>query len=106
MKAIVFFISFPIFVILRVVFLCWICFPRPDFLPRFFQIRKDKLTPSMLNSATNGFSKKNLVAKSRGLEIYRGFLRDGSEVRIETYWNNNNNNNNNNNISREERKFC
>ncbi|CAL5409472.1 unnamed protein product [Camellia sinensis] len=93
-KALLLLFGFPIFMIFMVVFLCWLCFYRPDFLPRIFQ-RKHKFTPSMLKAATNGFSKKNLVAKSDQLHIYKGLLRDGSEVRIETYWEN---------ISREERR--
>ncbi|KAL6991888.1 hypothetical protein U1Q18_009999 [Sarracenia purpurea var. burkii] len=94
-KALLLLIGFPIFVVFMVVFLRWLCFSRPDFLPRIFQ-RKHRFTPSMLKAATNGFSKKNLVVNSDGVEIYKGILRDGTEVRIETYWDRK--------ISREERR--
>jgi serine/threonine protein kinase len=63
----------------------WLCFWRPDFLPRVFR-RKNKFTLPMLKAATGGFSRKNLVGKSEGVDIYRGVLRDGTEVRIEIYW--------------------
>lgn len=45
---------------------------------------KHNFTVSTLEAATDGFSKKNRVGKS----VYRGILRDGSEVRIEIYLNN------------------
>lgn len=77
-------VGFPIFVILVVGCLGWVCLNRPDFLPRVLQ-REHKFTPSMLKAATNGFSKKNLVGKSETVKIYRGTLRDGTEVRIEIY---------------------
>ncbi|XP_058197013.1 LRR receptor-like serine/threonine-protein kinase GSO1 [Rhododendron vialii] len=95
-KALLFLIVFPIFVLLLVIFHWWICFSRPDFLPKLLR-RKHKFTPSMLKAATNGFSKKNLVAKSEGIRIYKGVLRDGTEIRIETYLDNNK-------ISREKRR--
>ncbi|CAK9179577.1 unnamed protein product [Ilex paraguariensis] len=84
-KAILLLLGFPILIILTVVCLCWLCFWRPDFLPRVLQ-SKHKFTPSMLKAATNGFSKKNLVNKNEGVGIYKGLLRDGTEVRIEMYW--------------------
>ncbi|KAH7860458.1 hypothetical protein Vadar_013665 [Vaccinium darrowii] len=95
-KAILFLTGFPVCVFLLVIFLWWICFTRPDFLPKFLR-KKHKFTPSILKAATNGFSKKNLVAKSKGVRIYRGVLRDGTKIRIETYFDNNK-------FSREKRK--
>ncbi|KAI3954940.1 hypothetical protein MKW92_045026 [Papaver armeniacum] len=83
-KATFFFVGFPIFVILIVVSLGWICFWRPDFLPSFLR-HQHKFTPSMLKAATSGFSRRNLVAKLAQLEVYRGKLKDGTEVRIEIY---------------------
>ncbi|RZC43784.1 hypothetical protein C5167_036731 [Papaver somniferum] len=83
-KATFFLVGFPIFVILTVVSLGWICFWRPDFLPPFLR-HQHKFTPSMLKAATSGFSQDNLVAKLAELDIYRGKLRDGTEVRIEIY---------------------
>ncbi|XP_062096137.1 probable serine/threonine-protein kinase At1g01540 [Humulus lupulus] len=77
-------VGFPIFVILVVGCLGWACLNRPDFLPRMLQ-SQHKFTPSMLKAATNGFCKKNLVGKSEAVNIYRGTLRDGTEVRIEIY---------------------
>ncbi|XP_059667573.1 leucine-rich repeat receptor-like serine/threonine-protein kinase BAM3 [Cornus florida] len=84
-KAIFFLFGFPIFVIVMVVFLGWLCLWRPDFLPRMLR-RKHKFTPAMLKAATHNFSKKNLVGKSEATSIYKGEVRDGTEVRIETYW--------------------
>uniref|UniRef100_A0A6N2K6W7 Protein kinase domain-containing protein n=1 Tax=Salix viminalis TaxID=40686 RepID=A0A6N2K6W7_SALVM len=83
-KAIFVLVGFPISVIFMVVCFGWLCFQRPDFLPRMFQ-RKHKFTPSMLRAATNGFSRKNQIVRSEGVEIYKGTLRDGTEVRIEVY---------------------
>ncbi|KAI3965847.1 hypothetical protein MKX01_010804 [Papaver californicum] len=83
-KAMFFLVGFPIFVILTVISLGWICFWRPDFLPLFLR-HQHKFTPSMLKAATSGFSQRNLVAKLAELDIYRGKLRDGTEVRIEIY---------------------
>ncbi|EXB75180.1 Putative leucine-rich repeat receptor-like serine/threonine-protein kinase [Morus notabilis] len=80
-------VGFPIFVILMVGCLGWICLHRPDFLPRMLQ-SKHKFTPSMLKAATNGFSKKNLVGKSEAVDIYRGTLRDGTKVGVEIYLDN------------------
>lgn len=80
-------VGFPIFVILVVGCLGRVCLQRPDFLPRILRTRH-KFTPSMLKAATNGFSEKNLVGKSKAVDIYRGTLRDGTEVGIEIYWNN------------------
>ncbi|MCL7021396.1 hypothetical protein MKW94_016979 [Papaver nudicaule] len=83
-KATFFLVGFPIFVILTVVSLGWICFWRPDFLPSFLR-HQHKFTPSMLKAATSGFSQRNLVAKLAEIDIYRGILRDETEVRIEIY---------------------
>ena len=46
-------VGFPIFVVLAVGCLGWVCLNRPDFLPRMLQ-RQHKFTPSMLKAATNG----------------------------------------------------
>ncbi|KAF1888454.1 hypothetical protein Lal_00011225 [Lupinus albus] len=87
LKVVLLLISFPIFVILIVIFLGWVCFQRPDFLPRKFQ-KSGKFTPAMLKVATCGFSTQNLVGKSDFVHIYKGILRDGTEVKIEMYWDN------------------
>ncbi|KAK9156326.1 hypothetical protein Sjap_003806 [Stephania japonica] len=84
LKAVFLLIGFPLFVILTVGFWSFICFRRPDYLPSFLCQRR-KFTSAMLKAATNGFSGRNLVAKMGDLEIYRGTLRDGTEVRIEIY---------------------
>ncbi|CAI9783502.1 unnamed protein product [Fraxinus pennsylvanica] len=84
-KAVLLLVGFPISVVATVAWFGWLCFWRPDFLPKFLQ-RKYKFTPSTLKAATNGLSKKNLVAKSSTIGIYRGILRDGNEVKIEIYW--------------------
>lgn len=84
-KAILLLLGFPIFVILIIVCFGWLCLKRPDYLPRFLQ-RKHRFTPAILKAATNQFSRKNLVAKSEGVSMYRGTLREGTEVRIEIYW--------------------
>ena len=83
-KAIILLVGFPIFVILMVGCFWWLCFVRPDFLPRVFR-RKNKFTLSMLKAATDGFSRENLVGKGEGVDMYRGVLRDGTQVRIEIY---------------------
>ncbi|XP_015900678.3 putative leucine-rich repeat receptor-like serine/threonine-protein kinase At2g24130 [Ziziphus jujuba] len=83
-KFVIFLVGFPIFVILMVGCFGWLCLHRPDFLPRILQT-KHRFTPSILKAATNGFSKKNLVLKSEAVDIYKGTLRDGTEVRIEIY---------------------
>lgn len=83
-KAVILLLGFPIFVILLVVLFGWLCFCRPDFLPKKLR-RKYKFTPSMLRAATKGFSKKKLVRRNDEMEIYKGVLRDGSRVRIEIY---------------------
>lgn len=85
-KVVLLLLCFPLLVILLVVLLSWLCFWRPDFLPRGLR-RKHKFTPSMLKAETDGFSKKNLVRRSAGTDIYKGVLRDGSKVRIEIYKN-------------------
>lgn len=86
MKVVILLIGFPILVILMVWFLAWLCFHRPDFLPRILR-RKHKFTPAMLEAATDGFSEKNLMVKCEGVDIYSGVLRDGIEVRVEMYRN-------------------
>ncbi|OVA05133.1 Protein kinase domain [Macleaya cordata] len=83
-KVVFFLIGFPIFVFLTVVCFGWICFWRPDFLPSFLR-HQHKFTPAMLKAATNGFSECNLVAKIGELDVYRGTMRDGTEIRIEIY---------------------
>ncbi|CAL9016102.1 unnamed protein product [Prunus brigantina] len=83
-KAVLLLVGFPIFVILMVCCLGWLCFHRPDFLPRMLR-PKHRFTPAMLKAATNGFSKKNLMGKSESVDIYQGTLRDGADVRIEIY---------------------
>ncbi|XP_022994936.1 LRR receptor kinase SERK2 [Cucurbita maxima] len=88
MKVVILLIVFPILVIVLVWFLGWLCFHRPDFLPRMLR-RKHKFTPAMLRAATDGFSEKNLIVKCEGVDIYSGVLRDGTEVRIEIYRNGN-----------------
>ncbi|XP_041025350.1 probable leucine-rich repeat receptor-like protein kinase At1g35710 [Juglans microcarpa x Juglans regia] len=85
MKAVFLLVCFPILVIVTVGCFGCLCLRRPDFLPRMFR-RKNKFTPPMLKAATGGFSRKNLVGTSAGVDIYRGVLRDGTEVRIEIYW--------------------
>ncbi|XVF26294.1 hypothetical protein REPUB_Repub14bG0003900 [Reevesia pubescens] len=85
-KAVILLLGFPILIILMVGCFWWLCFRRPDFLPRALQ-NKRRFTNSMLKAATNGFSKKNMVERSEGLAIYRGILRDGTQVRIEIYLN-------------------
>lgn len=83
-KFVILLVGFPMFVILMVGCLGWLCLHRPDFLPRILQT-KHRFTPSILKAATNGFSKKNLALKSEGVDIYKGTLRDDTEVRIEIY---------------------
>ncbi|EEF28617.1 LRR receptor kinase SERK2 [Ricinus communis] len=94
MKAIFLLVGFPISVILMVVCFGWLCFLRPDYLPKILQ-RKHRFTPAMIRAATNRFSRKNLVVKGEGVEMYKGSLRDGTKVRIEIYLDN---------ISREDRR--
>ncbi|XP_073144368.1 probable L-type lectin-domain containing receptor kinase VII.2 [Henckelia pumila] len=84
-KALLLLVGFPVSVILMVVFCGWLCFWRPDFLPDFLR-RKHMFTPSILEAATNGFSKRNLVENAGNVSIYRGVLRDGNQVKIEIYW--------------------
>ncbi|KAI3455892.1 hypothetical protein Pfo_012555 [Paulownia fortunei] len=86
-KAVLLLVGFPVFVIAMVVFWGWLCFWRPDFQPSFLQSRH-KFTPSVLKAATDGFSKRNFVGKTGRASIYRGVLRNGSEVRIEIYLDN------------------
>lgn len=85
-KAIILLVGFPVFVILMVIFLGWVCFQRPDFLPTMFQ-RSMKFTPAILKAATFGYSNENLVGKSDIIHIYKGVLRDGTKVKIEMYLN-------------------
>ncbi|KAM7505751.1 hypothetical protein LguiB_004655 [Lonicera macranthoides] len=84
-RAVILLILFPISVIIMVVLLGWLCFFRPDLLPALFR-RNHRFTPSILKMATGGFSKRNLVGRSGVVDIYRGELRDGSEARIEIFW--------------------
>ncbi|KAG4999589.1 hypothetical protein JHK87_020661 [Glycine soja] len=58
---------------------------RPDFLPSKLQ-RSRRFTPAILKAAIDGFSNKYLVGKSDVVHIYKGILRDGTEVKIEMYW--------------------
>ncbi|KAL5773901.1 hypothetical protein ACOSP7_011458 [Xanthoceras sorbifolium] len=83
-KTIILLVGFPLFVVLMVGCLGWLCFARPDFLPGALH-RNHKFTTWMLKAATDGFSKKNLVMKSDGVCIYKGVLRDGTKVKIEIY---------------------
>ncbi|XP_057748063.1 probable serine/threonine-protein kinase At1g01540 [Arachis stenosperma] len=85
LKVVILLVGFPILVILIVIFLAWLCFQRPDFLPRKLQ-RRRTFTPAILNAATSGFSSRNLVGKSDVVHIYKGVLRDGTQVKIEMYW--------------------
>ncbi|CAI8617814.1 unnamed protein product [Vicia faba] len=86
-KAIILLVGFPILVILMVIFLGWLCFQRPDYLPRILQRSgRFTFTPAILKAATFGFSNKNLVGKSEFVHIYKGVLRDGTKVKIEMYW--------------------
>ncbi|XP_027348414.1 putative cysteine-rich receptor-like protein kinase 35 [Abrus precatorius] len=84
LNAVILLIGFPILVMLMVICLGWICFQRPDFLPSKLQ-RSKMFTPAILKAATDGFSNKNLVGKSDVVHIYKGILRDGTEVKIEIY---------------------
>ncbi|KAK6916890.1 Serine-threonine/tyrosine-protein kinase, catalytic domain [Dillenia turbinata] len=85
LKALILLIGFPVLVILVVGFFWWLCFKRPDYLPA--SLRSDhKFTVSMIEAATHDFSTKHLVGKFEGFDIYKGVLRNGSEVRIEIYW--------------------
>ena len=85
LKVVILLFGFPILVILMVICLGWLCFQRPDFLPRKLQ-RKRTFTPAILKAATSGFLDKNLVGKSDVVHIYKGILRDGTQVKIEMYW--------------------
>ncbi|KAK7363235.1 hypothetical protein VNO77_05369 [Canavalia gladiata] len=84
-KAVVLLVGFPFLVMLMVICFGWLCFQRPDFLPSKLQ-RSRGFTPAILKAATAGFSRKNLVAKSDVVHIYKGILRDGTQVKIEMYW--------------------
>lgn len=84
-KLIILLVGFPIFVVLMVIFFGWLCFQRPDFLPRAFK-RSRRFTPAILKAITSGFSNQNLVGKSDVVHIYKGILRDGTEVKIEMYF--------------------
>ncbi|KAJ8752131.1 hypothetical protein K2173_001806 [Erythroxylum novogranatense] len=86
-KAMLLLVGFPTFVILMVGCFGWLCFRRPDYLPRVLQ-QKHKFTKAMLKAATDGLSKRNLVVKSDGVYMYRGNLRDDTEVGIEIYHDN------------------
>ncbi|KAK6123821.1 hypothetical protein DH2020_042422 [Rehmannia glutinosa] len=71
LKALFLLVGFPVFVIATVVFvfLGWRLEPGFGF------------TPSVIQAATYGFHARNLVGKN----VYRGVLRNGSEVRIEIF---------------------
>ncbi|KAK7368722.1 hypothetical protein VNO80_10751 [Phaseolus coccineus] len=84
-KAVVLLVFFPILVIFMVICLVWFFFQRPDFLPSKLQ-RGRRFTPAILKAATDGFSNKYLVGMSDVVHIYKGILRDGTEVKIEMYW--------------------
>lgn len=86
LKVVIFLVGFPIFVIFMVICLGWICIQRPDFLPRKLQTSKRRFTPAIIKAATDGYSNSNLVGKSDVVHIYKGILRDGTEVKIEMYW--------------------
>ncbi|KAJ8627405.1 hypothetical protein MRB53_020712 [Persea americana] len=62
----------------------WRCLLRLDLLPFFLQ-RKHKFTQAILKAAIDGFSEGNLVGRNKRVEIYKGILRDGSEVLIEIH---------------------
>ncbi|XXG68563.1 hypothetical protein AAC387_Pa06g1620 [Persea americana] len=62
----------------------WRCLQRPDLLPFFLQ-RKHKFTQAILKVATYGFSEGNLVGRNKRVEIYKGILRNGSELLIEIH---------------------
>lgn len=85
-KAVILLVGFPVFVILMIVSMGWLCFVRPDYLPGRCR-RNHKFTTWMLKAATDGFSRKNLVSKGETFAIYRGILRDGTQVKIEIYRN-------------------
>ncbi|KAG8385175.1 hypothetical protein BUALT_Bualt03G0014600 [Buddleja alternifolia] len=85
-KAVLLLVGFPVFVIVMVVFWGWLCFTHR---------KVHKFTPAVIKAATDGFSKQNLVGKTGQISIYKGVLKDGSEVKIEICFNN---------ITRENRK--
>ncbi|CAI0545996.1 unnamed protein product [Linum tenue] len=82
LKAVLLLVAFPVSVILIICCFGWLCFRRPDYLPRFLR-PQHRFTPSMLRAATDGFSRKNLILKTEEFRIFRGRLRDGCEVRVE-----------------------
>lgn len=84
MGSIVLLVFLLIFVVGITGFFGCLCLRRPDLLPLVLQ-RKHKFTQAMLKTATDGFSEGNLVGRSKKVEIYRGILRDGSEVLIEIH---------------------
>ncbi|KAK7319336.1 hypothetical protein RJT34_04055 [Clitoria ternatea] len=84
LKVVVLLVGFPVFVIFMVICLGWLCFHRPDILPRKLR-RSSRFTPAILKAATCGFSSENLVGKSDVVHIYKGVLRDGTRVKIEMY---------------------
>ncbi|KAL3537961.1 hypothetical protein ACH5RR_001327 [Cinchona calisaya] len=83
-KVLLLLVVIPVFVLVVVFCLGWLCSSRPDFLPRCLR-RRYKFTPSVLKAATNNFSKKKLVGKSNSVNVFCGILRDRTEVRIEVY---------------------
>ncbi|XP_030474788.2 probable LRR receptor-like serine/threonine-protein kinase At3g47570 [Syzygium oleosum] len=84
-KAMFLMIGLPVMVILIVGFIAMLCFRRRDLSSESRQPRHH-FTTSMLKAATSGFSRENLEGKSDGVDIYRGILTDGTQVRIEIYW--------------------
>ncbi|XP_030548893.2 leucine-rich repeat receptor protein kinase MSP1 [Rhodamnia argentea] len=83
-KALFLMIGLPVLVILIVGFIAMLCFRRRDLSSESQQPRVH-FTTSMLKAATSGFSRENLEGTSDGVDIYRGILRDGTQVRIEIY---------------------
>ncbi|CAN7118913.1 unnamed protein product [Brassica rapa subsp. narinosa] len=85
MRVLVLLVVFPVVVILLCCCLGWLCLKRPDYLPRTCRRRSHKFTSAMLDAATDEFSDQRLVSKRKGVDIYRGTLRDGREAKIEVY---------------------
>ncbi|XP_068655878.1 cysteine-rich receptor-like protein kinase 44 [Aristolochia californica] len=81
-RRVILLVLFAVSLITTMVCFGWLCFYRPDYLPVCF-MRPNTFTLAMLKAATKGFSSETLVAESGRVEIYRGVLRDGSEVGIE-----------------------
>lgn len=86
-KAVLTFVGFPVLVIGTVTCFGWLCFCGNE----------HEFSPSILEEASHGFSKRNLVGRTSRSSVYRGVLRDGSEVMIEVYLEK---------MSRENRRRC